>query len=92
MPMLLRYRSAAVPLPLPLALALALALPLPVRGPCLALRRRLHSSSNADADADELRVARAWLAALHAETLPLRSIGDLSFSRSSGPGGQNVNK
>lgn len=41
---------------------------------------------------DELRAARNWLASLDAETIPLQSIGELSFSRSSGPGGQNVNK
>jgi peptidyl-tRNA hydrolase ICT1 len=45
----------------------------------------------ADASDEELRVARGWLAKLHAETIP-KSIGELSFSRSSGPGGQNVNK
>ncbi|CAG5147978.1 uncharacterized protein ALTATR162_LOCUS2127 [Alternaria atra] len=44
------------------------------------------------ATGDELQAARAWLAKLHAETIPLKSIGELSFSRSSGPGGQNVNK
>lgn len=41
---------------------------------------------------EELQKARAWLAALHAEVIPLKTIGELSFSRSSGPGGQNVNK
>lgn len=41
---------------------------------------------------DELQTARAWLDQLHAEAIPLRSIGELTFSRSSGPGGQNVNK
>lgn len=39
-----------------------------------------------------LDAARAWLAALHAQTIPLETIGDLTFSTSSGPGGQNVNK
>lgn len=41
---------------------------------------------------EELQKARAWLAALHAEVIPLKTISELSFSRSSGPGGQNVNK
>ncbi|KAI5198625.1 hypothetical protein E4T39_06662 [Aureobasidium subglaciale] len=40
---------------------------------------------------DELDAARRWLANFNAETIP-RSICDVSFSRSSGPGGQNVNK
>ncbi|KAL1800226.1 hypothetical protein ACET3X_000568 [Alternaria dauci] len=44
------------------------------------------------ATGDEFRAARTWLANLDAETIPLHSIGELSFSRSSGPGGQNVNK
>ncbi len=43
-------------------------------------------------DENELLAARAWLAKLDAETIPFKSIGELSFSRSSGPGGQNVNK
>ncbi|KAI4733348.1 hypothetical protein E4T50_16094 [Aureobasidium sp. EXF-12298] len=42
-------------------------------------------------DDDELDAARRWLANFDAETIP-RSICDVSFSRSSGPGGQNVNK
>ncbi|OAL46242.1 peptidyl-tRNA hydrolase domain-containing protein [Pyrenochaeta sp. DS3sAY3a] len=41
---------------------------------------------------DELHAARTWLAKLHAESIPLRNIGELSFSRSSGPGGQNHTK
>ncbi|KAF1838020.1 hypothetical protein BDW02DRAFT_595112 [Decorospora gaudefroyi] len=41
---------------------------------------------------DELQAARTWLAALRADEIPLKRIGELSFSRSSGPGGQNVNK
>jgi peptidyl-tRNA hydrolase ICT1 len=50
---------------------------------------RAISSSTSDED---LQAARSWLANLHAEAIPLKSIGELSFSRSSGPGGQNVNK
>ncbi|DAA75055.1 TPA_exp: Peptidyl-tRNA hydrolase domain protein [Trichophyton benhamiae CBS 112371] len=48
--------------------------------------RRAHTASD-----DELRAARTWLAQLTVETIP-RSICAVSFSRSSGPGGQNVNK
>lgn len=49
-------------------------------------------STQSSASEEELKAARAWLAKLHAESIPLKSIGELSFSRSSGPGGQNVNK
>ncbi|KAF2641359.1 hypothetical protein P280DRAFT_373722, partial [Massarina eburnea CBS 473.64] len=45
----------------------------------------------AAASEEDLQAARTWLDQLHAETIP-RNIGELSFSRSSGPGGQNVNK
>jgi peptidyl-tRNA hydrolase ICT1 len=57
-----------------------------------AVRRAYSSASARSATDDELQVARTWLAKLHAEAIPLKSIGELSFSRSSGPGGQNVNK
>jgi peptidyl-tRNA hydrolase ICT1 len=50
------------------------------------------SGHGSSVDEEELQKARAWLAALHAEVIPLKTIGELSFSRSSGPGGQNVNK
>ncbi|KAJ4341055.1 hypothetical protein N0V87_002096 [Didymella glomerata] len=50
------------------------------------------SGNGSSVDEEELQKARAWLAALHAEAIPLKTIGELSFSRSSGPGGQNVNK
>jgi peptidyl-tRNA hydrolase ICT1 len=65
---------------------------------CVSTARGESSSSGSGnntstaADDDALRTARSWLAGLHAEALPLKSIGELSFSRSSGPGGQNVNK
>lgn len=54
--------------------------------------QRALSSARDDSTDEELRAARSWLAALDAEAIPLKSIGELSFSRSSGPGGQNVNK
>ncbi|KAK3677241.1 hypothetical protein LTR78_002779 [Recurvomyces mirabilis] len=44
-----------------------------------------------DVDEEELVVARKWLANLNPDTIP-RNICEISFSRSSGPGGQNVNK
>ncbi|KAL1303140.1 hypothetical protein AAFC00_006572 [Neodothiora populina] len=44
-----------------------------------------------DVNEEELDEARKWLSRFDAETIP-RSLCDVSFSRSSGPGGQNVNK
>ncbi|KAL2367503.1 peptidyl-tRNA hydrolase domain-containing protein [Blastomyces gilchristii SLH14081] len=40
---------------------------------------------------EELGTARIWLSQLTPRTIP-RNIGEVSYSRSSGPGGQNVNK
>lgn len=40
---------------------------------------------------DEIRSARKWIADLAAEWIPEEQC-DISYSRSSGPGGQNVNK
>lgn len=42
-------------------------------------------------DDDDHREARTWLARFHVNTIP-KNICDVTFSRSSGPGGQNVNK
>ncbi|KAI9773424.1 MAG: hypothetical protein M1840_007640 [Geoglossum simile] len=55
--------------------------------------RCLHSKSVGGVlDHDEqLANVRQWLANLRADTIP-RNICNVSFSRSSGPGGQNVNK
>ena len=64
--------------------------------PSRAVQRSYASSARdtgeSDKSDDELRAARTWLAMLHAEAIPFQSIGELTFSRSSGPGGQNVNK
>ena len=49
-------------------------------------KRNLNESSE-----DEQKAARQWLGSFNSKTIP-RSICDISFSRSSGPGGQNVNK
>ncbi|KAL2803387.1 hypothetical protein BJX63DRAFT_425316 [Aspergillus granulosus] len=40
---------------------------------------------------DDLAAAREWLTKLNSTTIP-RHVGEISFSRSGGPGGQNVNK
>ena len=56
-----------------------------------AVQHRLASATSSASD-DDFTAARAWLAKLHAEAIPLKAIGELTFSRSSGPGGQNVNK
>jgi peptidyl-tRNA hydrolase ICT1 len=69
-------------------LAPALRISITAQIPPAPLRR---ASGSAGVSIDELQHARAWLAQLHAETIP-KGIGELSFSRSSGPGGQNVNK
>jgi peptidyl-tRNA hydrolase ICT1 len=52
----------------------------------IASARSPHNSSH-----EQVQAARKWLHAFHADTIP-KGIGELSFSRSSGPGGQNVNK
>ncbi|KAF2470270.1 uncharacterized protein BDR25DRAFT_161786, partial [Lindgomyces ingoldianus] len=44
-----------------------------------------------DVSEEDIQAARRWLEKLSAETVP-KTIAELSFSRSSGPGGQNVNK
>jgi peptidyl-tRNA hydrolase ICT1 len=65
--------------------------PVPITSYAPAVRRTVSSARDSSTDED-LRAARSWLAGLDAEAIPLKSIGELSFSRSSGPGGQNVNK
>ncbi|KAF2814619.1 peptidyl-tRNA hydrolase domain-containing protein [Mytilinidion resinicola] len=68
----------------PLASAQSLLLPAALR---LFASQRLAG----DATADDIQAARRWLEKLDPDTIP-KAICDLSFSRSSGPGGQNVNK
>lgn len=53
---------------------------------CFAIRQ------GGEADEAELAEARKWLANLDADTIRKNAVCDVSFSRSSGPGGQNVNK
>ncbi|CAC9889092.1 unnamed protein product [Aureobasidium pullulans] len=53
----------------------------------LAAKPKTASDGGENGD-DELDAARRWLATFDAETIP-KSICDVSFSRSSGPGGQN---
>ena len=52
--------------------------------------RSFTTRDGADSE-EELSAARRWLAKLNPDTIP-RTICDVTFSRSSGPGGQNVNK
>ncbi|THZ17480.1 hypothetical protein D6C89_08762 [Aureobasidium pullulans] len=54
----------------------------------LAAKPKTASDGGENGD-DELDAARRWLATFDAETIP-KSICDVSFSRSSGPGGQNT--
>lgn len=54
-------------------------------------RTFVSGARDANVDENELDAARKWLAKFDADTIP-RNICDVSFSRSSGPGGQNVNK
>ncbi|KAF2085426.1 peptidyl-tRNA hydrolase domain-containing protein [Saccharata proteae CBS 121410] len=48
-------------------------------------------TSTTTSEEEDVVAARKWLAQFNPETIP-RSLCDISFSRSSGPGGQNVNK
>src|SRR5436190_8471033 len=63
--------------------------------PFLKANSRLVSShqspQNTEPSDEDLKAARIWLDHLSSKTVP-RSICDISYCRSSGPGGQNVNK
>jgi len=52
---------------------------------------RTKSTTSAPPSTEEISLARRWLAKFDPDTIPKR-LCELSFSRSSGPGGQNVNK
>ena len=52
---------------------------------------RCISGSAKQYDDESHREARTWLARFNANTIP-KNICEVTFSRSSGPGGQNVNK
>ncbi|KAL5335724.1 hypothetical protein BJX70DRAFT_309099 [Aspergillus crustosus] len=53
--------------------------------------RRSFTSRRTESSNDEVTAARHWLSKFNSTIIP-RQVGEVSFSRSSGPGGQNVNK
>jgi peptidyl-tRNA hydrolase ICT1 len=57
--------------------------------PLVLARGTQHQAFDAHFDQDELAEARQWRASFSESTLPE---GQTSYSRSSGPGGQHVNK
>jgi peptidyl-tRNA hydrolase ICT1 len=65
---------------------------LTARGRIARTARCFASRNGGEQDEAELAAARNWLANLDAETIRKNADCDISFSRSSGPGGQNVNK
>src|SRR5436190_13541252 len=60
----------------------------PLRGPLFYFRSTHNSLQAAEKD---VSAARKWLAELCETSFP-SNIGEVSYCRSSGPGGQNVNK
>lgn len=62
-----------------------------LRSLLFSVSRRFATSTARSADSSDLELARRWLRSLNLQSIP-RHIGHISFSRSSGPGGQNVNK
>ncbi|KAL4884644.1 hypothetical protein BJY04DRAFT_215106 [Aspergillus karnatakaensis] len=55
------------------------------------IRRSFTSRRAADVSNDDVAAAREWLSKFNSTIIP-RHVGEISFSRSGGPGGQNVNK
>lgn len=55
------------------------------------LSRSFASKRSPESDEEDYRSAREWMSKFNSQSIP-RSICEISFSRSSGPGGQNVNK
>jgi hypothetical protein len=58
---------------------------------CISKARDYSQSTSSAPSEEELASARKWVATFTPSSVP-QDIGDVSFSRSSGPGGQNVNK
>lgn len=58
---------------------------------CVSITRWYATKRAGEDDDAELAAARRWLSNLDPDTIP-RDMCEVSFSRSSGPGGQNVNK
>ncbi|TID14440.1 hypothetical protein E6O75_ATG09519 [Venturia nashicola] len=54
-------------------------------------KSRVARNNETAVNQDDVEECRHWLSQFDAKTFP-RSLGKLSYSRSSGPGGQNVNK
>ena len=62
---------------------------LPVTISLQAVRTARYEAFDSGVDPEELAEARKWYGSFSADSLPL---GTTTFSRSSGPGGQHVNK
>lgn len=61
------------------------------KAPSIFVRWYAASKRGSDVEEADLQAARQWLAKLSPDTIP-RNLAEVTFSRSSGPGGQNVNK
>lgn len=59
--------------------------------PLSSVRRYASKRPSSTFDEADFSAARKWLAALNPDTIP-QNICEMTFSRSSGPGGQKVNK
>ena len=55
------------------------------------LSRQPYSTNSPSSDEEEQAAARKWAASFDRQSIP-RTLGTVEYSRSSGPGGQNVNK